>query len=741
MIIRNIDFVIQISHIRSKDRKLSISFIHLINKLKQGIMKIINLFLVLSAIVLLANCTNKNELMAPKAKKIGKELTVHGHTRIDNYYWLNERKNPEVIAYLEAENEYTQSVMAPTVKLQEALYDEIKTKIKEEDESVPYFDNGYYYYDKTIPDTEYYLLCRKKGTLDAEEEVYLDVNRLAEGFDFYQLGGGAISEDNKIVAYGVDTLSRRKYDIYFKNLETGELYPDVIPLTTGRVTWANDNKTVFYTLKDEVTLRSAKIMKHVLGTPVEQDEEVFFEEDETFSVFIYKTKSKKYLLIGSESTLTSEYLYLDADKPEGEFKVIQPRTRELEYSVDHFGNDFYIRTNLDAKNFRLMKTPVSNTQVENWMEVIPHNEEVYLSGFEIFSNYLVVQERKDGINQLHVKSWDNKSDYYIDFDEEVFTVGLDINLVFDTNTLRFNYTSMTTPSSVFEFQMDTKNRTLLKEQEVLGGFNKENYKTKRIYAVADDGQKIPISLVYKKGLELNGNNPTMLYGYGSYGYTMNPGFRLSVLPLLDRGFVYAIAHIRGSQIYGRQWYEDGKLLKKMNTFTDFNTCAQFLIDQKYTSSEKLFAKGGSAGGLLMGACVNLKPELYKGILAHVPFVDVVTTMLDETIPLTTGEFDEWGNPKIKEYYDYMLSYSPYDQVEAKDYPAMLVTTGLHDSQVQYFEPAKWVAKLRELKTDDNPLIFHINMDYGHGGASGRFQWIKDTALEYAFVFSQIGIKE
>ncbi|MDX8339887.1 S9 family peptidase [Draconibacterium sp. IB214405] len=688
----------------------------------------------------LVACTSNEKIEQPVAKKIMKELTIHGHTRVDNYYWMNERENPEVIAHLEAENAYKDAAMKHTEPLQEKLFEEIKSKIKPENESVPYKKNGYYYYYKQLPGKEYDVNCRKKGSLDAEEEVILDENVLAEGQEFFMLGGLSVSPDNKLIAYGVDTVSRRKYTIYFKNLETGETLEDAIPLTTGSAVWANDNKTVYYTLKDDVTLRSEKIMKHVVGTPVEDDVEVFYEDDETFSVFIYKTKSQKYLIIGSESTLTSEYRYLDANNPAGEFKVIQPRTRGLEYSVDHFGNDFYIRTNLEALNFRLMKTPVAATEKENWTEVIPHRSDVYFSGFDILKDYLVVTERIEGINQLRVMSWKG-GEYYIDFDEDVYTVSPNVNLDFDTDVFRFSYTSLTTPNSIYDYNLKSKERTLLKQDEVLGGFNKDDYETKRIYATAGDGTKIPMSIVYKKGLEKNGDNPTLLYGYGSYGITNNPRFSLARLPLLDRGFVYAIAHIRGSQINGRQWYEDGKLLKKMNTFTDFNDCAQFLIDDGYTNSEKLFAMGGSAGGLLMGACINLRPELYKGVIAAVPFVDVVTTMLDESIPLTTSEFDEWGNPKIEKYYHYMLSYSPYDNVEAKDYPALLVTTGLHDSQVQYWEPAKWVAKLRELKTDDNPLLFHINMDYGHGGASGRFEWIKETALEYAFIFDQIGITE
>ncbi len=686
-------------------------------------------------------CSVKEDIKPPVAKKIMKALTIHGDRRIDNYFWMNERENPEVIAHLEAENAYTEAVMKPTEELQEKLFEEIKSEIDPEDESVPYKKNGYFYYTRTIPEKEYFLICRKKGNLGAEEEILLDVNKMAGGYDFYQLGGSSVSPDNKLVAFGVDTVSRRKYTIQFKNIETEEILEDAIPLTTGRAVWANDNKTVYYVLKDDVTLRSEKIMKHVLGTPVEEDKVVFYEEDETFSTFIYKTKSEKYLIIGSESTLTSEYRFLDADNPGGEFQIVQPRVRGLEYSVDQFGGDFYIRTNLDALNFRLMKTPVTATTKENWIEVIPHRSDVYFSDFDIFKDYLVVSERREGITQLRIMPWNGDKEYYIDFDEDVYTVETDVNLDFDTDSLRFNYTSLTTPYSVFNYNMKTKERQLLKEERVLGGFDKNSYETKRIYATATDGTKIPMSLVYKKGMQLNGNNPTLIYGYGSYGYTIDPTFRLSILPLLDRGFVYAIAHIRGGQINGRAWYEDGKLLNKMNTFTDFNDCAQHLIDAGYTNKQKLFAKGGSAGGLLMGACINLKPQLYKGVIANVPFVDVVTTMLDETIPLTTSEFDEWGNPKEEKYYYYMKSYSPYDNVEAKDYPALLVTSGLHDSQVQYWEPAKWVAKLRELKTDNNLLVFHINMEYGHGGASGRFQWIKDTALEYAFIFKQLDRKE
>jgi oligopeptidase B len=512
-------------------------------------------------------------------------------------------------------------------------------------------------------------------------------------------------------------------------------------MATGSVVWGNDNKTVFYVLRNETTLRSERIMKHTLGTPVTEDQEVFFEVDETFSVFITKTKSGQYLMIGSNSTLTNEFRFLDADNPTGQFKVLQPRTRGLEYSVNHAGNYFYIRTNLDATNFRLMRTPVEKTGMENWQEVIPHRSDVFLTGFDLLKDFLVVQEKKDGLNHLRIMPWQGSGEHYITFEEEVYTVGMSMNRVFDTDIFRFSYSSLTTPSSTFDYNMKSRERVLLKQDEILGGFDHANYETKRDYATASDGTKIPLSIVYRKGFVKDGSRPALLYGYGSYGATMEPWFRMNILPLLDRGFVYVIAHIRGEQFYGRKWYEDGKLLKKMNTFTDFNAAAEHLINEKYTSADKLFAKGGSAGGLLMGAVVNLRPDLYKGIIANVPFVDVVTTMLDESIPLTTSEFDEWGNPKEEEYYYYMLSYSPYDNVESKAYPAILVTTGFHDSQVQYWEPAKWVARLRDMKTDDNLLLFQTQMDFGHGGASGRFQWIKDLALEYAFIFDQLGIKD
>jgi oligopeptidase B len=677
----------------------------------------------------------------PTAEKIKKELTIHGHTRIDNYYWLNQRENPKVIEYLKAENDYLNAVMKHTEKLQQTLFDEIVGRIKKDDSSVPYRHNGYYYYSRYEKDNEYPIYCRKKGGMEAEEEIMLDVNKMAEGHSYYNVTGLRVSPDNTLLAYGVDTVSRRKYTIHFKNLVTGETLGDQLPITSGAAAWANDNKTVFYTVKDEQTLRTCKIFRHRLGTPVSEDKEVYNEEDETFSTFAYRSKSGKYIFIASSHTLSTEYRFLDADAPGGEFKILQPRERDLEYFVEHFNDKFYIRTNLDAKNFRLMETPIDKTGKENWKELIPHRGDVLLEGFEIFNNYLVLEERTNGLIRMRVIKWSDNSEHEIDFGEEAYMAYISKNPEFDTDILRFGYTSLTTPRSTYDYDMNTRKKELLKRDEVLGDFNPVNYQTERLFAAAKDGVKVPISLVYRKGLEKNGDNPLLLNGYGSYGYTIDPRFMPDSLSLLDRGFVFAIAHIRGGQVMGRHWYEDGKLLKKKNTFTDFIACAEHLVAEKYTNPGKLFASGGSAGGLLMGAVANMRPDLFKGIIAGVPFVDVVTTMLDESIPLTTSEYDEWGNPNQKEYYDYMLSYSPYDNVEAKDYPAMMVTTGLHDSQVQYWEPAKWVAKLRELKTGGSLLLLNTDMEAGHGGASGRFKRYKEQALVYAFVLDQVGIEQ
>jgi len=677
----------------------------------------------------------------PVAEKIRKELREFGKIRIDNYYWLKERENPKVIEYLKAENDYLKTVLKPTEALQEKLYREIVGRIKPTDMSVPYRDNGYYYYTRFEEGKEYPLHCRKKGNLDAPEEVMLDGSAMAEGQPFFSLLGLEVSPDNTLLAYAVDTVSRRLYTQHFKNLATGEILPDEIPNTLGLAAWANDNHTVFYVQKDVETLRPFRVMRHVLGTPVSDDQEVFSETDDAFTLSVYKSKSKKYVVIASESTLSTEYRLLDAFHPEGQFEVVQPRERDLEYQVEHFRDKLYIRTNYRAKNFRLMETPVDKTGKENWVEVIPHRDDVLFEGFEIFDDYLVVEERKDGLPRIRVIRWKDKAEHSLDFGEATYAAAIGQNPEFDTEWLRYDYSSLTTPNSTYDYNLRTREKKLLKQQEVLGGFSPENYQAERLYATAADGVKVPISLVYRKGLEKNGDNPLLIYGYGSYGAIEDPYFDSSLLSLLDRGFVYALVHIRGGSDLGRAWYEDGKLLKKKNTFTDFIACAEHLIREKYTRPEKLFAAGASAGGLLMGAVVNMRPDLFKGVIAGVPYVDVITTMLDPSIPLTAQEFDEWGNPNIKEHYDYMLSYSPYDNVEAKDYPAMLVTTGLHDSQVQYWEPAKWVAKLRSLKTDKNLLLLHTNMDAGHGGQSGRFRAHRETALQFAFLLDLIGIKE
>jgi oligopeptidase B len=676
----------------------------------------------------------------PKAEKIKKELTLHHHTRIDNYYWLNQRDNPKVIAYLKAENRYLTAVMKKTEPLQEKLYKEITGRMKQEDTSFPYQSNGYYYYTRYQTGKEYPIYCRRKGSMDSQEEILLDVNRMAKGFVYYQVRDFRISPDNTLMAYGVDTVSRRKYTLHFKNLASGEIFPEEIPNTTGIAPWAGDNQTVFYTSKDK-NLREYKIFKHRLGTPVSQDKEIYHEADETFTTEIKKSKSQKYLFIVSISTLSTEYRYLEANHPNGEFKVVEPRQRGHEYFLDHAGDKFYIQTNLGAKNFRLMETPIDKTSEENWLEIIPHRDDVLLEDFELFKDFLVVKEWKGGLPHLRILRRDHNGEQEIDFDEEAYEVFFSESHEIDTPFLRFEYTSLTTPRSIFDYDMRLNQRNLLKQEEVGGGFNPGDYQTQRLYAPAADGAKIPVSLVYKKGLEKNGNNPLYLDGYGSYGLNEEVTFEPDRLSLLNRGFIFAIAHIRGGQEMGRDWYENGKLLKKKNTFTDFIACAEFLVAEKFTQPGKLFAYGASAGGLLMGAVANMRPDLFKGIVAEVPYVDGVTTMLDETIPLVTAEFDEWGNPQQKVYYDYMLSYSPYDNVAAKNYPAMLVTTGLHDSQVQYWEPAKWVAKLRDLKTDNNPLLFYTDMAGGHSGASGRFNKYRETALIYAFVLDQLGIKE
>ncbi len=721
--------------------------------MKTNVEKMIKILVFCLAInLILASCKDEKMkqvvIQAPIADKQVTKLEKHGDVREDNYFWMRlsdaqkkaeekDNQTQKVYDYLNAENKFYEEETSETKDFQEYLFEEMKGRIKEDDSSVPYKKDGYYYITRYETGQQYPIYTRKKETLEAEEEVLFNVNDEAKGYDYFQLGGLNVSTDNKLIAFATDTVSRRQYFIRIKNLETGKVYKDVIENTTGGSVWANDNKTLFYTKKDPVTLRSSKIYKHTLGSDANLDELVFEEKDETFGVFVTKSKSKKYLVIGSYNTVSSEYQILEADNPNGEFRIFQARERDLEYDIAHYGDHFYIKTNKDdATNFKLMRTPENKTSKESWVDVIPHREDTLFEDFSIFKEYLVLEERTEGLNKIRIKRWDNSADYYLPFDEETYSAGVYANPDFDTKIIRYSYNSMTTPSSVIDFNMKDQSKEIKKEQEVLGGkFDKNNYVSKRIWVPSRDGKKIALSIVHHKDTQINENTPILQYAYGSYGYTISDGFSTTRLSLLDRGFVYALAHIRGSQYLGREWYEDGKMLNKINTFNDFIDCSKYLIDNKYTSAEHLYAMGGSAGGLLMGAIVNMNPELYNGIISAVPFVDVISTMIDDSIPLTTGEYDEWGNPNVKKYYDYIKSYSPYDQVKAQAYPNMLITTGLHDSQVQYWEPAKWIAKLRDLKTNNKLLFLHTNMEAGHGGASGRFNALKETAEEYTFFLS------
>lgn len=670
----------------------------------------------------------------PKAKKIPKILEIHGDKRSDPYFWLKERENPEVIQYLEEENAYAEAVMKDTEDFQQLLFDEMKARYKKDDESLPYFFNEYWYIVRFEKGKEHPLFTRKFQSLENEEELLLDVNVLAEGQKFFEVGSVAVSPNNKLMSYSSDNMGRRIYDINFKNLETGEILQDQIGNTTGKAVWANDNEHVFYIRKDD-SLRAFQVFLHQLGTDSSQDVLIFHEDDDTFDVNVFKTKSLEYIFISSSSTISDEQRFIPADNVMADWKIIQPRIDDLEYAVEHYQDEFYIISNADdATNFKISKTKVANPGIENWVEVIPHREDVLLEGFEIFKNYLVLEERKEGLLQIKIIETKNNEFHYLPFSDPTYTTYIGLNLEFNTEKLRFGYTSLTQPSSTFEYDMKERTTKLLKQQEVLGGdFLPENYLSERVWATARDGKKVPISLVYHKDTPKSAETPLLIYGYGSYGHTIDASFSNVRLSLLNRGFIYAIAHVRGGEYMGREWYEDGKMLFKKNTFFDFIDAAKYLVQENYTSEKHLYAMGGSAGGLLMGAIINYEPKLFNAIVAQVPFVDVVTTMLDETIPLTTGEFDEWGNPKDKEYYDYIKSYSPYDNIEAKDYPHILITTGLHDSQVQYWEPAKWTARLRELKTDDNLLVFKTDMTSGHGGASGRFESLKEDSLEYAFL--------
>ena len=677
------------------------------------------------------------KILPPSAKKIPKELKRFDSKRVDNYFWLKNRDDSEVIEYLEKENDYFKKMTSNTEDFQEIIYKEIKNKIKEDDQSVPYFLNGYWYLTKYQKNKNYPIYLRRKSDLNSKDQILFDCNLLADGYEYFNLSNIKISPNNKFAAYSIDTLSRRLYTIRIKNLQTGEVLNDQIINTSGGFAWANDNKTLFYTNRDSDTLRNDKILRHEIGTKSKDDKIVFHEKDNTFYTSVSKSKSNKFIIISSHSTLTSEFQFLDANKPLDNFRLFNQRKRGLEYSINHYEKFFYIITNIDnAKNYKLMKTPIGGTEYENWINVIDHRKDVLIEGIDIFKNYLVISERANGLNRINVRKWDDSESYYLDFKSETFSLYTTTNVDFDTNILRYGFNSLTQPPSVIDFNMSTKKKTIRKQQQVLDdNFKNKNYTSERIWSQSEDGTKIPISLVYKKGLIKNNKNPLLLYGYGSYGNTIDPYFSVSRLSLLDRGFVFAIAHVRGSEYMGREWYDEGKLLKKTNTFKDFISCTKHLISEGYTNTNQTYAYGGSAGGLLMGSVINMEPELYNGVIAAVPFVDVLTTMLDETIPLTTGEYDEWGNPNNEEFYNYILSYSPYDNIKKMKYPNLLVTTGLYDSQVQYWEPAKWVAKLRELKVGENLLLLKTNMDSGHGGASGRFDALKEVAREYVFLFS------
>lgn len=690
----------------------------------------INIILFLTLLLELNMMANE----APDAKKIPFKMSEHGNERIDNYYWMNERDSKDVLEYIEKENNYTKNSLSHTEALQSQIFEEITGRIKADEESVPYKDNGYYYYFKFIEGKEYKIHCRKKDNLDSKEEVIYDENIMGEQFEYFALGSYSVSPDNKLLAYSYDNVSRRQYKIQVRNIETGLDLEESIENTSGRIVWANDNKHFFYAKKDPETLREYQVWRHELGTDQSDDVLVFQEDDETFNIGIGKSKSKKYIWIISNQTVSSEAYYIDSDEPLSKPISVVNRQRDHEYSVYHYNEHFYILSNYKATNFKLMKVKVEDSQdISKWEELIGHRDDTLLEDVEIFNSHLVLQERHNGLINIRMINWNTEEDKYLEFKESAYNAWIGINLDFNSDKLRFGYTSLTTPFSTLEYDFNTGESILLKEKEVLGGFDKNNYETKRIYIEARDGEKVPVSIVHKKGIELNSDNPLLLYGYGSYGITIDPVFNYSAISLLDRGFVYAIAHIRGGEEMGRQWYENGKLLKKKNTFTDFIDCGEKLIEMKYTSNEKLFAMGGSAGGLLMGAVVNMRHDLFKGIIAAVPFVDVVTTMLDESIPLTTGEYDEWGNPNNKEYYEYMLSYSPYDNVAELEYPNMLITTGYHDSQVQYWEPLKWTAKLRDLNQSTNSIYLNVQMEAGHSGASGRFRRFKETAMEYAFL--------
>jgi oligopeptidase B len=681
---------------------------------------------------------------APVAQARAFEVTSPNGARADEYYWLRDdsRTDKDMLAYLNAENAYADALLAPVKPLQEKIYNEIVGRIKQDDSTLPQRDNGYWYYRRFETGKEYPIIARKRGSLDAPEQVMLDVNQLAQGKDFFQVSASKVSPDGKLLAWTEDEVGRRQYTIRIKNLETGAVFDDKIPNVEAGIAWAADNRTLFYVAKDKTTLLGDKVHKHVLGTDPAKDPLVYEEQDKSYYTSVGTTKDKKYVVISSRSTVATQYQVARSDDPKHAFKVLIPRERDHEYAVDHIGDRWIVLTNWQAKNFRIVSASERDVgDRTKWRDVIPHRTDAFIDDFDVFDTFLAVQEHSNGLSNVRIAPWGGKNERVIKSDEASYTAVLGSNPEMNTKTLRYVHASLATPATTYDYDVDTDTKKEMKRDPVLGGFDQSQYATEFVWATARDGVKVPISLVYRKTTPRDGTAPLLQYGYGSYGASMDPYFSHSVISLLDRGFVYAIAHIRGGQEMGRDWYENGKLLNKRNTFNDFIDATNHLVAQKYADPKRVFAEGGSAGGLLVGAVANLAPELYRGIIADVPFVDVVTTMLDESIPLTTNEFDEWGNPKKKEYYDYMLSYSPYDNVKAQAYPALFVSTGLWDSQVQYYEPAKWVARLRKLKTDSNTLVFRINMEAGHGGKSGRFQRHRETAEQYSFLMAEAGLKE
>jgi oligopeptidase B len=672
----------------------------------------------------------------PVAKKVPHETKIHGYTLKDDYFWLREKKNPEVIKYMEDENAYTEEVMRPTKEFQDALYKEMLGHIKQTDLSVPSRIGDYYYYSRTEEGKQYPYQCRKKGNLEANEEVLLDLNKLAEGHSFLGLGGFRVSDDGNLLAYSTDTTGYRQYTLHVKDLRTGQTLNENIE-RTGSIVWANDNKTLFYTTEDDVSKRSDKFWRHVVGS--DKNDLLYEEKDELFDIGAGQSLDKKIIFLGSYAKTSRELRYLPADNPTGEFKIVLPRADGHEYDVDHYNGQFYITTNKNAKNFRVVTAPINDPSEKNWKPFIEHNPKIKIDGLTTFANHLVVSEKEGGLNYLRVIDMKTKQSHRITTDESDYALFLGGNPEFNTTTVRFNYQSMVTPNSVYDYDMNTRQRKLLKQQEVLGGYDAKKYEAKRIWGVARDGTKVPVSLVYKKGVKFDGTSPMLLYAYGSYGASMAPTFSSNRLALLDRGVIYALAYIRGGGELGEDWREQGRMMKKLNTFYDFIDCADYLIKNKYTSKDRLVIQGGSAGGLLVGAVVNMRPDLFKAVVAQVPFVDVMNTMLDASLPLTTSEWIEWGNPNEKPAFDYMIKYSPYDNIAAKNYPAMLVQVSLNDSQVPYWEGTKFLAKLRAMKTDRNVLLLKANMGAGHGGASGRYDALKETAFTYSFMLWQMGI--